>query len=430
MNDRILRAAPPRRRGSAYVLILAIATAVVLIGLTALHVSHMQFRAASLTRDWSDAQALAQAGLDAGLLVVGTTVDAAEAANTNWRLEFTNETPTTPVVVGRGSYTWMLSDEDGSLVDDPTDAFTIIATGTVDEASYSLSALLRPDDPPDPISALGSAVHAGQNFVFNQGTVIADAVISCNGNAMASSSTIDADVEAAGLISGSTYGGTTTAGVAPRAMPMDWIFERFVELGTTIDKTQLAGERLNKEILSPAHNPTGGPTNPLGIYVIDCQGDDFEMRYSRIVGTLVLLNAGPGTRVSRAVCAEPALPHFPSLLVQGNIDLKPGPEHLVEDDRNMSFNPPHTPYMGLGDNDQDGILPGVLSGIVYASGDITVSNDVIIEGVLIAGGAIQVENDTLTVIYRDTFLTSPPPGFRSGSMPIRLVPGSLAQVVE
>ena len=67
MNFRSsLRRVPHRRRGSAYVLILAISTAVVLIGITALHVSHMQFRGASLTRDWSDAQQLAQAGLDTG----------------------------------------------------------------------------------------------------------------------------------------------------------------------------------------------------------------------------------------------------------------------------------------------------------------------------------------------------------------------------
>ena len=33
-----------------------------------------------------------------------------------------------------------------------------------------------------------------------------------------------------------------------------------------------------------------GATNPEGIYVIDCQGGMIRVQYSRIVGTLVLLN--------------------------------------------------------------------------------------------------------------------------------------------
>ena len=239
------------------------------------------------------------------------------------------------MIVGRGSYTWMLTDDDGDLRDDPLDPFEIVATGTVSEASYTLSARLQPEDPPDPISSLGSALHAGQNLMINSSTVTASTVISSNGNVMASGSAIAADVQAAGLISGDTFGGLSTPGVDAFDMPMAWVFDQYVAQGTPISIGSISNNKIKHKVLSPASNPYG-PVNPLGIYVIECGGQDLEIRKSRIVGTLVLLNAGSDTRISATVCFEPALPNYPSLLVHGDLRIDVGPAHLDEDVREPS----------------------------------------------------------------------------------------------
>ncbi|MCP3904432.1 MAG: hypothetical protein GY715_12460 [Planctomycetes bacterium] len=422
---RVLR----RRRGAAYVLILAIATAVALIGLTALHVSHMQFRGASLTRDWSDAQTIAQAGIDTGLLAVANAIDAAEAANSDWRLQFDSDAPISPVTMGRGSYTWMVTDPDGNLLDDPTDAFEIVATGAVNTASYSLSARLQPDEPADPASSLGSALHAGGNLMINTATLTADGLVTSNGNVVASSAVVDADVEAVGLISGDAFGGATATGADARELPISWIFEQYVSRGTPIGIGSISSNRIRRKVLSPGRNPYGA-TNPLGIYVIDCGGQSLEIQGTRLVGTLVLLNAGPGTEISDTVTFEPALPDYPSLLVQGSIRIAPGPGHLDENAESTNYNPTDTPYKGHGDSDKNDLYPGVISGLVYVSGNVQIDGDVIIEGALIAGGSIAISGANVSVLYRDTFLNDAPPGFRVGPMPVRLVPGSLAQVIE
>ena len=93
--------------------------------------------------------------------------------------------------------------------------------------------------------------------------------------------------------------------------------------------------------------------------MIDCGGNRIRSQFSRIVGTLVLLNVGPDSKFFNSVFAAPAAPNYPTLLVQGDFILQfdsgnPLDENWVA----RNFNPPGTPYEGQEDIDQDDLAPG------------------------------------------------------------------------
>ena len=128
---------PTTRRGSAYVLVLALSIIVTVLAATAIESSRVGIRASTAQRDASDAALIAQGGLDHLLQLIATTPE--------WRTVYGSS----PDVTGKllqgggfrgGSYTWELEDEtDGDLFDDPTDPVRVRCTAVVGETSRTLS---------------------------------------------------------------------------------------------------------------------------------------------------------------------------------------------------------------------------------------------------------------------------------------------------
>ena len=345
----------------------------------------------------------------------------------SWRTNFLNnvEYPATPPTLGNGTFTWKLVDADGDLADDESDPVTLYGIGRIGSLVRVQQVALQPTGAA--LTCLEVAAHAGVDFFFKNSTTTSDQILSANGETRTQGSpTINANVEAVLAITGGTYNGTTTTGITPRTMPdPNTVFDYYVTNGTPIAYSDIPGASLN-ELLSPANNPYGtGVTNPEGIYVIDCLGQNIVVEDCRIVGTLVLLNAGATSKVKSTLNWEPAVPNYPALLAQcSDIQFFSGTGTLDESTVG-NMNPPGTPYLDQTDSDTVDSYPAIIKGLVYVTGIITGYSAGNFEGVMVAGADI-VPFSATTLNYNPTFFNNPPPGFTSGNA-VKITPGSWAR---
>jgi hypothetical protein len=176
------------------------------------------------------------------------------------------------------------------------------------------------------------------------------------------------------------------------ALPSDDIFDLYAALATPINYVATLGPGL----LSPTSNPWGA-TNARGIYVIDCKGQNIELKSLRVRGTLVLLNAGASSRIDDGVAMEPAFPDQPTLLVQGTIDHK-GCKDLLESSAG-NLNPAGSPYLGSADADATDAYPAIIRGVTFIDGDLAISQIARFDGVLLVSGKITIHK-SLIVTHR------------------------------
>jgi hypothetical protein len=117
-----------RRRGSVYMLVLAVGTVLSMIGISMVAVTRSGAKSLEQSQNWSEAQLLASSGIEHAIACI--------AADTSWRTTYSTQTVTKSQ--GNGTFAWHLVDEtDGNLADDPSEPFAIISTGTVGKAAYT-----------------------------------------------------------------------------------------------------------------------------------------------------------------------------------------------------------------------------------------------------------------------------------------------------
>ena len=118
----------PRRRGSVYMLVLAVGTVLSMIGISMVAVTRSGAKSLEQSQKWSEAQLLASSGVEHAIACINS--------DTSWRTTYSTQTVTKSQ--GNGTFAWHLVDEsDGSLTDDPAEPFAIISTGTVGQAAYT-----------------------------------------------------------------------------------------------------------------------------------------------------------------------------------------------------------------------------------------------------------------------------------------------------
>ncbi len=178
---------------------------------------------------------------------------------------------------------------------------------------------------------------------------------------------------------------------------------------------------IQRQFLGPNHNPYTGETQPEGIYLIDCQGERVDIESSRIVGTLVLIQPGPGSAMNgKPVFWQPAVRHFPALLVEGDFLLNPSLAALSEAELLENFNPPGNGDVLYGeDTDQVDLYPSRLDGLVFVTGELRIEGQTKVRGPVVCGGDVLIQ-DTLYLQRDAMFEMDPPPGFARHSMqPVR-----------
>jgi hypothetical protein len=99
-----------------------------------------------------------------------------------------------------------------------------------------------------------------------------------------------------------------------------------------------------------------------------------------------------------------------------------GDRQLTEAGAGVNFNPASTPYLGISDLDSTDVYPGLIKGLVYMTGNLSVTQDCTAKGCIIVGGTVTV-TDRLVLTYDAVHRDYPPPGFSSGNK-LRLLPGT------
>ncbi len=412
-----------RRRGSIYPAVLAYASLVTIIGLSALLALRLPRRASEGEIDFNQARLHARSAIELGMWVIEN--DAA------WRTTFPNGMWVENRSIGTGTYTLEGVDpNDDDLADSNLHPLVLTGTGVEGAARHKTQVRLEPEI--QPLGCIGVSLHAGANLAFDSTILRSDQTISANGRVDAINSSIVANVEAVTSINGTGYTGTTSTGIEPRSMPTSAVFDYYLARGTPIAVFDIpisaSRAQMANVLLSPTSNPYGAETNPTGIYVIDCQGLDIEIRFCRIVGTLVLLNPGPGSIVKQSVNWEPAVKNYPTLLVRGALTISLDSADLSEAVTGVNFNPPGTPDEGDEDADLDDTYRSRIKGLVYLTGDLTALVFNTFEGVVVVGGTLNATG-TLELTYKSTYFDNPPPGFFEVS-DMRVVAGSWKQVVD
>jgi hypothetical protein len=190
------------------------------------------------------------------------------------------------------------------------------------------------------------------------------------------------------------------------------------------------GRYIYRKVLSPSINPFSAGTNPQGVYWIDCGGNRITIERSRILGTLVLINPGSNSSIGAGpIHWSPAVPGYPSLVVDGDFTLAATDRNLSENENQINYNPPGAAHEQLGaDGDLSDIYPSEVQGLVVVTDDLSFQNSPRIRGQLIVRDDIGNSSGSLDVDYQSDSLLSPPPGFTAPSALIRR-PGSTTKAV-
>jgi hypothetical protein len=404
-----------RRRGAAYVMVMAISLLVATIGIAALTAVRVQLRTAANSGDAEDARVLAQSGVE--------WVRAMIYLDPNWRVDYTSGSSAT-VALGGGSFTAVAMDPlDNDFSNSPYDSVRINVAGYKGRAKQTIQTTLTPNITSN--DCLNAAIFAGGAIASSGGT-ISGGLMATNSNVVLSGSAkVDANVEAVGTFSGTAFFASRVSGVPARKSPDATAFDYYIRNGTAINYASTGGN-LDRVLLTPGSNPYGA-TNPNGIYVIDCGGAKITVKDSRIVGTLVLLNVKSDSVLDNKISIEPYVPNFPALMVKGTITFQYDPGFLSETTVARNFNPPGSPYKGLTNLTQSDSYPSGIQGLVYVSGSLSMKSDVTYVAPLIVGGTFNADHNVGTT-YDSSFLRNPPPGFFDS--PMKPSASSWAQTVD
>jgi hypothetical protein len=165
-----------------------------------------------------------------------------------------------------------------------------------------------------------------------------------------------------------------------------------------------------------ALGPSGANTN--GIYWIDCGGGQLMIERTRILGTLVVLNAGAGSAISNGpVNFAPVTSGYPALLVDGDFAIRATNRALNEaasGETGTNFNPTGIAYefnnalCSNTDTSANDVYPSEIQGLVAVSGNLTFANSPRIRGQVIAGGTI---TGAPSMEQRLDAVFNPPPEF-------------------
>jgi hypothetical protein len=196
---------------------------------------------------------------------------------------------------------------------------------------------------------------------------------------------------------------------------------------------------IDSTVLSDTFNPfslnNSSPASS-GIYIVDCQNKPVQIRNSRIRSTLVFKNC-PMVELVRGICWETVGRNYPAMIVDGSVVDKTRLDssltnNLRESDLSYNFNPSHTPFGGIADNDFSDIFPCTIGGAILATNTITLGNAAASQGTIrnltgpiLSKNQLLITNTTKDITFPSDMILNPPPGFYPAFTPMRLIPSSI-----
>ncbi len=368
-----------------YLTVLSVCMIVTVIGIGALLVVRQQRLAATALDDAADARVAARSGIEMARYLI--------VPDPNWRTTHTSGTWGSYSFRNRQCTIAVTDPVDGNLSNCLSDKVVVTSTGTSGSARQIMQTTLVAQI--TPLSCLGAALTVNGTASIG-GTVSTDQLFSCN-SSVSGAGTVDSNMEATSN-SISQGAGSRNVISTSRLMPASTAFDYYITFGTPIDINSVpisgTARKMKAPLLNATTNPFG-PTNALGIYVIDCGGQKLQIQDATIAATLVVLNPGAGSNLTSAIDWSPPSPNMPCLMVRGA----------------CSFT--------------QNAYPSVIRGLVYCSSDVSVTTGCTFNGPVIVGGNLTVPSGGGMMIgYDPTCYNSPPQGFYVLPVPMKPTSGT------
>jgi hypothetical protein len=187
------------------------------------------------------------------------------------------------------------------------------------------------------------------------------------------------------------------------------------------------GRIIYQKVLSPNVNSlyAGAPTNAAegkshGIYWVNCNGIRLTIERSRILGTLLVVNPGPGSCVADGpISWSPAVAGYPALLVDADnaadadFAINATNRALSETQNGVNFNPSGAAHPQLGqDADLNDVYQSRINGLIAIEDDLRFQNRPLVRGQILVGDDVSNSSGELEIEFRPDSLLSPPPGFQ------------------
>lgn len=390
------------RRGTAYIMVVAIAGMAGVTALSGVFLLASQRRIIELQADAGAARAIAMSGVERACAIIH--------AEPNWRWNRPSGVWIASAALGGGVYTVEVTDpRDDDFRDNEADPVRIVSRATVGAATQIVTTTLEPLR--DATESLRWGVFAGGDIDAGLlSNLTASTDVRAGGSVSANLANVWPRVVASGSVSGLTYYGGTVQGAPAVSAPAPSLIDEYIARGTRIGFNSLNSGRLERAVLSPALNPLGSASGGAGIYYIECAGRAIEVRRFRMLGTLVLLDPGPGSRIRETARFDPAVEGYPSLIVRGSIQIETSTSALSESSEDVNFNPPGAPFAGVTDSDKLDTYPTRFTGVIYTTGDLSVSGTLRASAPIIAGGRLSLTG-SIESNYTDGDIELAPPGF-------------------
>jgi hypothetical protein len=419
-----------RRGGYLYIAVVFVSTIVAMIGLSSLNVMRVERMGMENGQELHEARLLAATAVEHAITQINRNPS-------TWRTTYPHNTeyPTTPVALGKGTFTWKLYDSDLVLDDDDSDTVEVSGIGRVGDTVYVHNVVVTPYGVG--FDCLNVALYSDKKHTLGGGTLNCDQIIGTQKTCDATGGmVINSDVEATAGTTGGTFTGTVDNTGPIRALPDPVaVLDYYTTNGTSIsilDLPQAGGFYMIDDVyLGHDSNPFGGgATNTEGIYVIDCLVGGIprpiKIQNSRLKATLVLKNHAGSSKTAGSVNWSPAVANYPAVMLSS--------EFTFNHDRFVFLNEPAlgTNFNPTEDGDTQDVYPSVIAGVVYSSDDIFFSGNPGFNGAIVTVGAFEMYSGFADLIYDNQFTTNPPPGFASGSGggESRISPGSWVRAVS
>jgi hypothetical protein len=405
------------RRGSVYLMVLALSMMVTVMGLASLFAVRVQRRAAQITKDCAEARLCAQSAVELGLLFV---------KDQSWRTTWPNGTWLSDKSLGNGSYSLEgIDPQDGDLSDSQYDPLILTGTGIKDIACHKTQVLLVPVV--EPLEALNTCIHTSGQFKVTGGHLIraVGAPISTNG-VLDNDGTIDGDADANSVDTMDTITGILTVPAAQKPMPDPDVISDYINKATVIP---FPGGTIDEQVLAPSYNPWGA-TNADGLYFIDTGDTNLTIKNTRIHGTLIVRLGTKKLTLDDAVFVHNYRSDYPVLIVDGDAEIKHHSCDLVlsEASNSTNYNPSGAPYQGQSDADMVDEYPNEVQGLIHITGSLELSDTARIKGAIICEGSVECASQN-TIIHDPSLYATPPEGYTYVDH-MKISPGSYKQVVE
>lgn len=351
------------------------------------------------------------------------------ATNTNWRNNHIHNVEYGPFPLGNVNLFYRLLDPSGNIGTGQLRDVTVIGIARRGSSSYAVQVNATPAGSALTCLNYGIAVDSNSTLSYRTTWVTNGGIYSRGNITLDWEASMTGRIQSSGTISGTFLNGTTTARVAVASFANASTLQRYVSEATNISISSLPRSTTNIPqfrncLLSPNHNPFGGNLNPNGVYRIDCQNLQIQIENCRILGTLILENIGTNSALNQNVLIQPAVPNYPSLLVNGTLRINSRWGNFSEATLGVNLNPAGAPYQGLTNNTTTDVYPARIEGIYYCFGQTYFSwqSELEVEGIFVSSNLNLNETaSSLRVNYDAAIAANPPPGFIQDTrvLPIR-----------